>query len=207
MIREIAVFTDSAGYSASLMTAGKITVFRRKQDQWQPVRELDFTLTQARDIREMRRQMAEAIAFLAGCRVFVAQAVSGVPYYELEKAAITVWECAGQPQDFLDDIFAEEAAKRKAVSKLLPIPEVVERAPGRLFISIKDVQENDVGVTTKQLLLPLIRKSSFDELEIICNHVPPWLAFVLEDKGFLAKTEKIQGHLYRLTITKCVTND
>jgi Fe-only nitrogenase accessory protein AnfO len=204
--REIAVFIDGEGSSASLLAAGKIIVYRKNKGSWQAMREMDFTLQQ-RGIREMRRQMAEVITFLDGCGVFVAQAVSGVPYFELEKAQLAIWEFSGQPRDFLDYVSAQEEAKQEVMPQLAVVPAAEEREPGAWFISIKEIQETDRGVTSKQVLLPIIRKKNFNQLEVLCNHIPPWLELELLGTGLSVAAEKIDAHSYRVMIKKVCAED
>jgi Fe-only nitrogenase accessory protein AnfO len=155
---------------------GKVIVYRKKQGQWQELREKEFALGQAQGIRELRARIAQTVDFLNDCKICVGRSITGLPYFELEKAGCSVWEFTGQPLDFLDVVLAkeEESAQEEPVAPLnLPVPE--DLGNGCFRISIKEVQENGTGVTSKQVLLPLLRQGQFDQLAVICNHIPPWL--------------------------------
>lgn len=200
MAREIAVFIDQHGNSASVLSPGKVVVYRKQMQEWQPSRELEFALDQSRGIREMRLQMAALIDFLQGCKIFVALTVVGVAYFELEKAQIAIWEFEGRPAEFLDYIQAEEEAKPVEMPPAAVIPAVEERLPGCFHISIKEIQENEAGITSKQVLMPIISKKTFTSIEVICNHVPPWLEMELTARGLIADVEKLEVHTYRVSI-------
>lgn len=43
------------------------------------------------------------------------------------------------------------------------------------MVIIKDIQEKDLGITSKQALLPFLKKGGFKTLEATFNHLPPWL--------------------------------
>lgn len=201
MAREIAVFVNQQGRCASVLTPGKVVIYRKEAGDWQPGRELEFMLDQGRGMRELRLQIAELIAFLGNCTIFVAQSVIGVAYFELEKAQVTIWEFEGAPAEFLDHILAEEEARVEAVLPAVAIPVCEETAPGCFAISIKEIQENELGITSKQILLPLIGKKNFASLTILCNHVPPWLETELAVRGYAAVAEKLAAHTYRVTVT------
>lgn len=74
-------------------------------------------------------------------------------------------------------------------------------ADGRYQISLKEIQEGNTGITTKQALLPFIRKGEFYELEVLCSHVPPWLEAELA-AGNLRKEKSMIGNEIKITITK-----
>lgn len=200
MGREIAVFTDYQGSSASVLSPGKVVVYCKQMQEWQPTRELEFALDQSRGIREMRLQIAALIDFLQGCKIFVALAVVGVAYFELEKAQVAIWEFEGRPAEFLDYIQGEEEAKPVEEFRPAVIPAPEERLPGCFYISIKEIQESEAGITSKQVLMPLLSKKAFTLLEVTCNHVPPWLELELTARGFTADIEKLEAHTYRVSI-------
>lgn len=196
MTREIAVHTSRRGETAAINESGTILVYRQQMGIWGVERQLAFTLKQDKGLREMRSQMAEVIEFLENCKIFVASSITGVPYYELERIGCSVWEFAGKPVDFLEYIIEKEdeaeqeqlTAQAKPV--IIPIPEHIGN--GHYRLSIKAVQEADSGVTTKQILMPFLKKGNFYQLEIICNHVPPWLELeAMTGSSLVYEAEKI----------------
>lgn len=201
MAREIAVLTDLDGKSASLLTPGKLTVYRKFLKEWSKEREMPFFLDQGRGLADMRRQMQQLIAFLDGCTVFVALSVVGVPYYELEKAGVSVWEFEGAPDEFLDYVNVQEENSGKEPPKLIVVPKPEERSPGSLFISIKEIQETDIGITSKQALLPVVRQGKFRELEVVCAHVPPWLELEAMGQGYGMLAEKLSSGGFKVILS------
>ena len=202
MAREIAVLTDLDGKSTSLLTPGKVTIYRKFLKEWSKEREMPFFLEQERGLADMRRQMRQLIAFLDGCTVFVALSVVGVPYYELEKAGVSVWEFEGAPDEFLDYVNVQEENSGKEPPKLIVVPKAEERSPGSLFISIKEIQETDIGITSKQALLQVVRQGKFRELEVVCAHVPPWLELEALEQGYGMLAEKLDSGGFRVILSQ-----
>lgn len=204
MAKAVGVFINDAGVAASLYEQGVLRVYHKRQGGWLVAKEMNFGLDQNLNIREMRGRMTDALSFLGDCKIFVARSVVGVPYFELEKEHISVWEFEGKPLEFLDYISQQEAAAEIAVkeqeNRVVPLP--LETAPGCYQISIKDLQEGNGGVTSKQVLLPFIRKGGFYELTVTCGHIPPWLELELASGNFATVIEKKGEHEIKVIITK-----
>jgi Fe-only nitrogenase accessory protein AnfO len=176
--RDIAIFVGKNGSTAALNEEGKLIVYRKKKGKWNVIREREFTLADCSGMRELRKKMGEALFFLNDCKIIIGSSVVGVPYFELEKSDFSIWEFQGKPADILDHVLEkEEYLEMEKVSreeyKLPTVPEEV--SPGCYRLSLKDIQEGNTGITSKQALQPFLRKGSFYELIIICSHVPPWL--------------------------------
>lgn len=203
MAKEIAVFIGADGASASLDEPGKVEVFRRALGVWELNREKEFSMGDAKSMRELRLRMSEIIQFMDGCRVFVARSASGVPYFELEKAGCTVWECEGKPLVFLDRVWDQEekdAMAKTPETQALPAPE--ERTPGNFFISIKEIQRSAPEVTSKQVLQQFIRLGAFRTLEIACGHVPPWVEMDAVSAGLVFAVEQTGKSEFTVKIIK-----
>lgn len=204
MDREIAVFRGKDGMVATLSEPGMVTVFCRRQQMWEAVREQEFNLETVGGLRQLRHVLADLVTFIGGCRIFVAQTVAGVPYYELEKAGMSIWEVTGNPNLMLDDIWDKDQALCTAESSESEVspPALVENAPGCYTMSIKELQEKDGGMTSKQALQPLLRRGDFTKLEVLCNHVPPWLEGDLQTGGLKWVVEKLSEKHVRVIICR-----
>lgn len=203
MAKQIAVYVGPSGEAATLYEQGKILLYQKQQGAWHVHSELPFTLNQELGLRGMRGQMAEAIGFIGECKVFVASAITGVPYFELEKAGCSVWEFSGKPLEFLDFVMEkEEEAAQEKPPEVLSLPVAEDLGNGYFRISIKEVQEAAAGATSKQALLPTLRRGGFYQLEVICNHIPPWLEAEVLTENMTMVSEKIGPGMVRAIISK-----
>ena len=190
MAGDIAVFVDGNGQTASPGETGSVQIYRRRQGKWFLDQSHDFSLNPALGLRENRRQLAELLDFLEHCSVFVGRSVSGLPFFELEKQGFSIWECTGRPDEFLDDVHLQEEARRAAGPQSSQPPPVRETAPGVFAVSLKEIQEGHQGLTSKQILLPLLRGPAL-RLDIRCSHIPPWLETELAAGGFDWRQESL----------------
>jgi len=201
----IAVAVEPNGSTTSLYEPGRILVYQKEQGNWLVVQELQYDLEQDKGVRHMRQKVDEVVRFVAAkSQVFVGLSVIGIPYFELEKAGLSIWEFEGQPEEFLDYIITKEEEAQIARDQIQPIviPEPQEIAPGRYGISLKEIQENNSGVTTKQVLLPFVQKGAFNNLEILCNHVPPWLEAMAMEKNYEYFKEQISSKEVKVSLAK-----
>lgn len=201
MAQDIAVCIGANGATSSLYEANTLVIYRKVQGSWQIGREKKITLDKEGGMAGLRRQMAEIAMFLGECKIFVGWAVVGMPYFELEKLQCSIWEFEGVPLSFLDYVWEQEEEKlaqnQELISMTIPVP--VERENGDYYVSIKEVQENGGGITSKQVLMPFLRQGKFYSLEILCNHLPPWLEGELANGSFLGRVEKkapTETHVY-----------
>ncbi|MDR3588809.1 MAG: Fe-only nitrogenase accessory AnfO family protein [Negativicutes bacterium] len=203
MTREIAVFRGNDGATAALGEPGTVAVYRRKQGRWELSRQQEWDLDSRKGLKEFRRQITEIATFLGTCKVFVARTITGLPYYEMEKAGISTWEVTGPPAGFLTEIALQDAAVREEVVETV-VKQVVplEVAPGHWSVSIKEVQEQESGITSKQVLLPILRRLAFTSLAIDCNHLPPWLEVEITGRGLVFQTEKLGGNHYKVIVSR-----
>ncbi|MBP2634680.1 MAG: Fe-only nitrogenase accessory protein AnfO [Firmicutes bacterium] len=175
MAREIAVFMGSNGKSATPEEPGNVVIYRRQQGKWHAGNSLPFQLDRSEGLAGVRRQVTAIIEGLGQCRVFVAQSVTGLLYKELEQAGFNIWEFDGRPLDFLEYILVqEELAAQNRVPEQPAAPVIEETGPGCFRVSLKAIQQNGNGLTSKQILQPLL-SGNYYLVEVLCSHIPPWL--------------------------------
>ncbi|MFA5384524.1 MAG: Fe-only nitrogenase accessory AnfO family protein [Eubacteriales bacterium] len=210
MSKDIAVCIGENGEIASMYEQSKIVVYSKSRDKWNVVKEKDFVLEKSLSIKELRKKMAHLLEFLNGCKIFVGLSIIGIPYFELEKSLFSIWEFKGKPEEILEYVLKKEEELEKEIEKeasheensIQYIP--VEITSGCYYISIKEIQENDTGVTTKQALLPFLKKAEFHSLEVRCSHVPPWLEAEIAIGSVSGEVEKISNVETKIIITpKC----
>jgi Fe-only nitrogenase accessory protein AnfO len=203
-IQEIAAIIGDDGVSIPLNEPGTVIIYRRVRNSWQKDREMVFAIDPSQGLRELRKKVDELKVLLSECRVFVAKSASGAIYFELEKARFSVWEIDGTPDEFLDSVWREEKTGQAVANLLVDtgIPSPTETTPGHFVISIKDIQEKHPEISSKQLLQEFVRKGYFDELEVLCDHIPPWIEIDAHRRGYAIATEQIGKNSVKVRLMK-----
>ena len=193
MSLQIGMLVGKDGMTASLEGECRLSIVQKNIGQWREVRSITIAINNAQGVKGLRQSIRAMIDFLGDCRIFVGRAVTGILYYELEKAKCSVWEMSGQPADFIDEVLRqeEENQRQSREEQIEPVlPELTSLGNGRYQISVKEIQANGTGITSKQVLMPVLRRREFSELEIDCTHVPPWIECELTSGSLQGKIEK-----------------
>jgi Fe-only nitrogenase accessory protein AnfO len=200
---EVAAIVED-GVTVPLNTPGTVVVFRREKGSWVKDREMAFMIDPNRGLGEMRSRVVELLKFMEQCKIFVARSASGALFYELEKAHFNVWEIPGAPDAFLEQVWSEDEKDRNGASfpTMSAIPVPLESTPGNFFISIKETQGKRPELSSKQILQPFIRRGKFALLEIVCDHVPPWIELESSTVGFKIETERLGPSEVHLKLIK-----
>ena len=203
MIPEIAAMLDQDGGTTTLTGPGEVIVYARRQESWEPIRAMPFSLDPSQGLAQLRLKMGELVAFLGDCRIFVTRAASGAIFFELEKARCTVWEISGRPEEFLEQVWKEEEEQDSVpLSGTVEIPVPVEIAPGQYYLSIKDIQGKRPEISSKQVLQKFIKTGGYEKLEVICDHVPPWIALESDCCGFTMQSERLGPSEVKVLLVK-----
>lgn len=60
---------------------------------------------------------------------------------------------------------------------------------GSYYIDLRIITENNEKVTSKQVLLPFFYNTIFEELELTCDHIPPWFDVELKQLNLKYNSE------------------
>lgn len=200
---EVAAIIED-GVTIPLNKPGTVVVFRRDKGSWTKDREMSFKVDPAKGLDEMRGKVGELLKFMEPCKIFVARSASGAMFYELEKAQFNVWEIPGTPDAFLEQVWSEDEKDRNdmAAPAVSEIPVPLENTSGNFFISIKETEGKRPELSSKQILQSFIRKGNFATLEIVCDHVPPWIESESRTVGFKIETERLGPNEVHLKLIK-----
>lgn len=204
-VSEIAVMTGSDGRTIPLSEPGTVVVYRRERGTWMAERRLPFALETEGGLAGLRTRTGELVGFLGECRTLVAQSASGALFFGLEKAGCRVYEIAGSPSEFLNTVWQDAKEELEAKAPLpagADIPAPLEIAPGKFYLSIREIQGKRPEVSSKQVLRPFVQHGAFFELEIICDHVPPWLEVDAERLGYDLTSEQTGIHDVKVLVRK-----
>jgi hypothetical protein len=86
---------------------------------------------------------------------------------------MSIWKIIGSPVKHLTYVYEQE--KKLKAEKLKPKPSVVgDIRDGVYFFDMAKALNRNNSFTSKQLLLPFLKRTAFQRLEIICEHIPLW---------------------------------
>ncbi len=205
MAMKIAVLVDDHGLAASFAEPGIVKLYSRESGKWIVIKELPYNLPYTHGIKAVRSSMMGILDWLGECRLFLAREVAGLSYNILDMAGFTIYEIEGRPEELLDAVLEKEEKHGSSQSPSLSnSPEfygpVTTNIEGNYYINLKQVQNTNASLSSKQLLLPFLRQCTFFELEVSCYHVPPWLEIELDLLRLKSELTKMGENDYKIKI-------
>ncbi|UWG97829.1 hypothetical protein LPY66_03160 [Dehalobacter sp. DCM] len=209
MAHKITVLLNKEGETGVLTDDCRAVTYTRSSGIWKEAAGCGFTLNGVTSMNELRDRIAELVNFMADYKIFVAAKIQGIALNILQQENVMCWEIAGYPQNLLDAVLkeAEDAWLREKSALQSQINDdnefqyIREISSGHYAISLKEIQENNTQVTTKQALLPFLQRQKFKILEIACSHIPQWLEPELMMRGFAMEVNKQYGNEMELIVT------
>lgn len=189
MIKKIAMYVNSNGEITDLNQAGFVKIFSKDSDNWNIVKEMPFEFYTVQGKEDIRLDTLNITEALENCKVLVARKISYLIYMMLDGIGVSTWKMEGDQNKILQYVLdrEEEAAEeiklidsRNFSSKKQIINPIQIGNNGYYIINLKEIQENNTGITTKQALKPFLYNEKFKELIVTCSHIPYWLESELE---------------------------
>lgn len=207
MHEEIAVLVNEEMRTSYFSKAGKVVVYKKSGDCWEVIKTVNYSVNNSSSLREMREIIIGLLTKLGKCRIMVAREVTGAAYNILAVSGFNIWELEGVLPEFLDYILEseEKSQKKKGTLKeieVIPYPKEIK--DGHYFINLKEIQQENTELSSKQILLPFLSGTVFYKLQVICSHTPPWLYLELEKLGMQFKEAKVNEGEYNVIIYKKV---
>ncbi|MBK1715608.1 Fe-only nitrogenase accessory AnfO family protein, partial [Rubrivivax gelatinosus] len=213
---KIVVHLDDAGVPASLYRAGTLCVYDDEGGApwgWRAGASHRWDPGPAPTLQTLKAALAEAVAALGdGGGVLLSAEVRGLPYaLLLEQHRWRVWMSEGPLEEQLEDVRRRETeaqAKKRYELVLLgeqPVPTPLQRAggePGHFWIDLRAALEHPSNPTSRHVLIPFLQAGRFVRLEVLCGHLPKWMAWEIERLDLAAESAPLDdaGDGLRVTI-------
>jgi Fe-only nitrogenase accessory protein AnfO len=198
---KIATFANKDGQAVSLYENGFLRLYERASGLWVKQKEQALSLSREMGLGEVRCRIREALEALGECKVFIAADVKGVPYAILEGLGFNIWKSEGPLLDQLDYVAQKEEEAIAAAKRPKPQPQPVgDLRDGYYRVNLTEMQNADSSVSSQQILIPFLEKTTFDKLEILCDHPPRWLGREFERLNLRFEAEALDAHGHEVRI-------
>lgn len=205
---KIAAFLDTQGRPTSLYRSGSLHVFDEPADgedrRWRPCGQHAFGINESMSLDEVKGAVAGLVdAIGEDCRVLLSGGIRGLPYSVLQEwHGFRTWKSDGPLErqlDFVREREQEARAQKKYELVLLgnqPVPApmlTAGGAPGHYWIDLRAALDHPSNPTSRNVLIPFLQASRFVKLEVLCGHLPKWMAWEFERMDYAAETEPIDA--------------
>lgn len=199
-IMKIAAFVDEKGIALPFYSKGIVKIFVDSADGWICTQKIPFEINETMSLCEIRQRVTAMVNELADCTIFAAETIKGTFFTIFEGRGINIWKLKGDPSDYLNYIKEQEIKLKEERKK--PEPKAVgDERDGIYKIDLAKALSINEAYTSKQILVPFLRKTAFRKLEIICTHLPKWFDKELEALKLAQHTEQLPDGLLVTTVT------
>lgn len=210
MSKKIAVLLNNDEETETMYASTVIKVYSKEKSYWEVVNQFPFTLKNSTTVKSIRESLVNLVEKLEECKAIVAKELSGIPQTVLDMSGFTILEVEGKPEDFLDEVV--ESLEKYQISlpysnKECNISPVPINNEGNYYINLKEIQNNNQGVSSKQALRPFLNNTTFYELTIVCSHIPNWLEGELKKLNMALNTTMVTQNEYKIIIFNKTCNE
>lgn len=209
MKEEIALYVNNHGEITGFTEGGFIRIFYNNKNKWNIKKEVSFDFSIAYEKENIGLYTRKISEVLEECKIFVAKEIPDLIYMILKNLEVSTWKLEGEQYKILEYVMEkekEEAEEIKVINDLEFINQEERFFPkeigssGYYTLNLKELQEQNIGITTKQVLMPFFIDNSFNELIVICSHIPCWFEAELKRANFNFEASKTGENDYIVII-------
>ncbi len=201
MKEQIIVTVDGNGRLSPFLEAEQFVLYRKTGGEWvqSDIISAGTPTLQAGSIRSL---VSELLTRFADCRIILSGEVKGIAYQVLNRHGYHIFESDGI--DGFDGIVLEiEAAQAEARDNdSVRLEPHSPNNDGQYFLNLIELQRIHPEISSKKALRPFMEDRVFLEMELVCQHLPPWMADVMAKRGLCCRMESLGDHECRAVISK-----
>jgi Fe-only nitrogenase accessory protein AnfO len=199
MLRQIAVLCRN-NCPSSLKEAEKIHIFESPEQNasgdWLERKIFPFQLKKTTRMSEFRDEIRTLITKLGDCRIIAGSSIDGLAYHILDRMGFHIFEISSLDSATLHGI-AQDVAQADALPEKednLPLAPSAS-SPGIYYLDFIRLQQVHPEISSKRALQPFLQSTPFIQLNVLCSHVPLWLAAPAYKKIYTLRTKKYGSNL------------
>ena len=189
MKKQVIATMNMAGELVPYADTQRFVLYQREEAQWQPS---DLFEPQQTSGVQALRNIIVALAERFECRVIVSQKVVGIAYQTLNKSGFAIFEAEAVTDELLDGII-HDVLSAQAAQDNPPQEPVSPQNDGNYFLDLTRLQKAYPEVSSKQALRDFMQNAAFLSLELVCDHLPPWMEAMMKERGIEYRLQREDG--------------
>lgn len=181
---KIAVIMKECGKIDSLLVADKIRIYEKQDAGWEYHEEHYVNIDDQAELVYMRSELQKIIHKLNDCRIIAGGEISGIVYNEFNRFGYSIFEIPEISSEIFDGIVMDiiAAEETAAHSKDIKMTQPTETSvPGVYYLDLIKLQMESPEISSKKALKEFLDNTPFYELQLLCEHIPPWLSTEIFD--------------------------
>ncbi len=180
---KIAVFVDGNDHRVlPISNNGFVEIYTERKEGWYCINQIPFNPADVSQMGEIRQLVGSLVKEFSDCELIVADGIKGIARAVFEELKIGIWHFKGFLQSSLLDKIKEELANVKSCQKINIFSPVLKSTEEEAIyeINLAKILEKNIGLNSRDLLIPFMQKTNFRQLFIICDHLPKWFESTMD---------------------------
>lgn len=190
---KIAVFIDEKGNAVPFGSIGTVHLYVHEENNWYCIKKIPLGADEGMSLSDIQARVFAVVSEMGDCKVFAAEAIKGVPLAIFGGMGINLWKIKGVVAEVLNTI-EEQMSKMEAdqlksscskqqcqhscstnTDESIPVPSPVAVGTNGMYeIDLAMALKSEGSFNSRQILLPFFQHTTFQKLEMTCDHLPKW---------------------------------
>jgi len=174
----ICIFMQDDGKLVSFLKATKIVVFK-KSDVWREINTIILIEPYSTNPIKLRQHILNIISQLEDCKIIAGSELIGIPYCVFDGNGFSIFSITEISDEVLDGIIADIKVtdlqinmKNEIIKNAMPVETEIS---GVYYLDLVMLQTECPEISSKKALKNFLSNTPFIELQLLCNHIPPWI--------------------------------
>jgi Fe-only nitrogenase accessory protein AnfO len=206
MQKEIAVILDKDLQLTTYQEVNRIRVYKREGSQWKIHKEILVNDIYNGGLLAIRRHLLSLQTELKDCKIIIGTSITGVVYQVFNQTGFIISELPSFHEAMLDTIY-DQINEKLIIQKEdikennnIPTKPYETNKKDFYFFDFSLLKNSNIPHSSKSTILPFIKSTSFEQLEIICDHIMPWLDYEVQKNNLIYETRKMDSGQYKIII-------
>jgi Fe-only nitrogenase accessory protein AnfO len=186
---KIAVVETNNQKTSSIFEPGFVAIYGEDGGGWKVLNRFENKICIAKGIAAVRMAVEDTIKQLDNVKIVVASEIPGIAFGTFQAAGFEIFLVENSALDILDSVkkeMLEVIEERKEKPNEFDMKQFLEHGvnKGDFSLNMEEILLKNPELTSKKILIPYLKNSEFNRLDVICSHIPKWFYTDLGVLGF-----------------------
>ncbi len=203
--KRMALITNYKGDIDSATDGRILIIYEGTGVDWTENSKIVFSINND-SIEDTRQSLKNVCDMLSDCTAIIGTSIGGIYYRMFDKYDLKILEIEDfnvNDLEYLEGILDMEGCQKKGAS----IEPISPDSDGNYTFDLISAQSERPDLSSKMLLKNFFEHTPFISLELLCDHLPPWIIEYSKNRGMDVSISQHEGKIKAIIRRGCHAND
>lgn len=178
MEKTIAVYTKADDSLDEFLTCNKIDIYKKEESTWTKVNTIPMDFSKEMEAFSMRKYISEIIEAIDS-KIIAGGSLTGLPYQIFNNKGFDIFDICDLQNATFDGVLEDIKQNESIITSKSELPKNTQPVEtdicGHYYLDLVSLMKASPDISSKKALMNFIQNKSFEELTLICSHIPPWM--------------------------------